>query len=165
MSPVSQWVAHLAAVVLMAGVAEMLMPPGRLQGYARAVLGLIVLLTILNPLLTVLHQGVSWSLPDAVVPPPVAATDEATLTREVFQQMLAERAVSDAEAVAGVATATASVQLREGSGAAPPGVAGIAIRVRASPGADTGSLPARVAARVAGDLGLNPALVHVRVGG
>ncbi|HVB09602.1 MAG TPA: stage III sporulation protein AF [Bacillota bacterium] len=157
MNALGTWVGHLAAVVLMAGLAEMLMPPGRLQGYARAVLGLIVLLAVLTPLLNVLHQGVSWSLPDAAIPPATAVASEASLTRQVFAQMLSERAVSAAESVTGVAHATAQVVLLPAQGEAEPQIAAASVAVQAA-----GDVAATVATRVAAALGLDPSKVTVR---
>jgi stage III sporulation protein AF len=159
MSELGGWVGHLAAVVLMAGLAEMLMPPGRLQGYARAVLGLIVLLVVLTPLLDLLHQGVSWSLPDAAVPPSVAVPSEAALTRQVFAEMLADRAVAAAESVTGVTGATAQVTLQPAQGDAEPTVASAAVTVRSAAGAPAAPV---VASRVAAALGIDPGRVSVR---
>ena len=157
MSALGTWVDHLAAVVLMAGVAELLMPVGRLQGYARAVLGLIVLLAVLTPLLNVLHHGVAWSLPDAAIPPAVAVPSEAAQTRAVFQQMLADRAVAAAQSVTGVAGATAQVVLGPAQGGSEPAVASATVSVRAS-----ADVAATVATRVAAALGIAPGQVSVR---
>jgi stage III sporulation protein AF len=129
MSELGGWVGHLAAVVLMAGLAEMLMPPGRLQGYARAVLGLIVLLVVLTPLLDLLHQGVSWSLPDAAVPPSVAVPSEAAVTLQPAQ--------GDAEPT--VASAAVTVRSAAGAPAAPV----VASRVAAALGIDPGRVSVR----------------------
>ncbi len=157
MSALGTWVDHLAAVVLMAGVAELLMPPGRLQGYARAVLGLIVLLAVLGPLLNVLHQGVSWSLPDTALPPSVALPSEAAQTREVFQKMLSERAIATAEAVPGVRSATAQVTLGPAQGENEPAVDSATVTVQGAAG-----VAATVATRVAAALGVAPGRVSVR---
>jgi stage III sporulation protein AF len=157
MSALGAWVGHLAAVVLMAALAEMLMPPGRLQGYARAVLGLIVLLAVLTPLLNLLHQGVSWSLPDQAMPPAVSVPSEASLTRHIFDQMLADRAVQAAESVTGVSSATAQVVLQPAQGDAEPSVASASVTVRGAAG-----VAPVVATRVAAALGIAPSQVQVR---
>ncbi len=51
------WVEPVAAVVLLAGAVELLLPSSGARGYGRAVLGLLVLLTVLRPLLGWLDGG------------------------------------------------------------------------------------------------------------
>lgn len=58
----SDWLRQIVIVVIMAGVAEMLMPRGQLKGYIKVVLGLMVLLAILNPVLGVLSGELAWSV-------------------------------------------------------------------------------------------------------
>jgi stage III sporulation protein AF len=157
-SQAGQWVGHLAAVVLLAGVAEMLMPSGRLQGYARAALGLMVLLAVLSPLLAALHQGVAWSLPDVALPPQQAVADEGALTAAVFRQLLAERVAAAADAVPGVQGAQAEVDVVPGEGATPPAVVAVRLTLHGPPGVG----PA-VAAAVAAALGISPERVKVDV--
>lgn len=62
----SDWVKQLVIVVLMAGLAEMLVPRGQFKGYVQVVVGLVVLLAVLNPVVGLLEKqpaaALEWPL-------------------------------------------------------------------------------------------------------
>ncbi|MEW6725317.1 MAG: stage III sporulation protein AF [Bacillota bacterium] len=53
-----QWVHSLAVIVFMAALLEMLIPRSSLNRYVRVVMGLLILLATIQPLLTLLGQGI-----------------------------------------------------------------------------------------------------------
>lgn len=156
------WVGQLSAVVLLAGVAELLVPQGGMRGYARTILGLVVLVTVLRPVLGWVHQGVDWNW--GAQPPPLASvSNEAAETRGIFRRLLTDQVARVAQAVPGVASADVVLVLAPGDA---PAVRSAQVRVTpatTSPPADR--LSAEVARAVAAALGLAPDQVAVEVDG
>lgn len=161
-----EWAAHLAAVVLLAGVAEMLLPEGSFRAYGRVALGLMVAVAVLQPVLQLLSPGADWwRLP---APEAQAVAEEGRLTRDVYRRALEEQIARIAAAVPGVARARAEVVLGEGL---PPTVAAVQVVVSSravSPvrvgGERRSPLAEHVAAAVAAALGLPADRISVRVG-
>jgi stage III sporulation protein AF len=122
------WVGQLAAVVLLAGVADLLVPHGGVRGYARAILGLVVLVAVLRPVLGWAHAAVDWRW-SAAPPPALSVAAEAARTRDVFRRLLAAEIDRIAASVPGVAGARASVDAGPGE---PPAVVAVDVRVTAS---------------------------------
>lgn len=59
-----EWVKSIVLLMFLAGFMEMLIPTGNMQKFIRVVIGLFVIMTILNPILTLMRQEVVWrSLP------------------------------------------------------------------------------------------------------
>jgi stage III sporulation protein AF len=170
----SDWLRQLAALVLLAGVAEVLLPQGSFRGYARSVLGLMVVVAVLQPLLRFLGPEADWWHLAAAAAPAVA--EEGRATRDLYRSALEEQVAGVAAAVPGVAQARARVTLGEGL---PPVVTAVEVDVQpravapvrvGARGAGTGrsgqaELAARVADAVAAVLNLPRGAITVRVGG
>lgn len=62
MSWLSSWLHELILVVLMAAFVEMLLPSKSMERYARLVLSLLVLLTMLSPIISLLKGDASKEL-------------------------------------------------------------------------------------------------------
>ncbi|MHA7962789.1 stage III sporulation protein AF [Paenibacillus sp. CAU 1782] len=58
----SQWLRDIVAVILLAAIVELLLPNKAMQRYARLVVGLIILLTILSPVLKLLQEDIGGRL-------------------------------------------------------------------------------------------------------
>ncbi len=58
----SQWLRDIVAVILLAAIVELLLPNKAMQRYARLVVGLIILLTILSPVLRLLQEDIGGRL-------------------------------------------------------------------------------------------------------
>lgn len=58
----SDWLRDIIAVILLAGLVELLLPNKAMQRYARLVVGLFILLTILSPILSLIQGDISSKL-------------------------------------------------------------------------------------------------------
>ena len=58
----SDWLRDIIAVILLAGLVELLLPSKAMQRYARLVVGLFILLTILSPILSLIQGDISSKL-------------------------------------------------------------------------------------------------------
>ncbi len=105
------WIRELAALVLLAGIAELLLPSGRMKAYARSLLGLLVLLGVLQPAVGLLRGQISLQLPGLNAPAASGATDQAAVSAagQAFDHLVAGQVVRMAEQVPGVASASATV--------------------------------------------------------
>jgi stage III sporulation protein AF len=127
------WVRELVALVLLAGCLELLVPMGSFKKYVRMVMGLLVVVSILNPVLAlwrseiVLDEAVlaggQSSLPSLEQVQHEARRYRERVLAQAFERLrrqVEETAAAAARAVEGVAgaTARATVQSRE-QGAAP----------------------------------------------
>lgn len=155
METLKETVRSLVALVLVAGALEMMLPQGSLRGYVRVVMGLLVMLTVLNPLLAWRQAPVA--VDPAAMPeltgerlPSVAAAAArlraaaAAATAREFRAGVARTAAELARQVPGVADARAEVNtgLVPADGAPPPVVS---VRVLVYPGTASPPLVARVA--------------------
>ncbi len=61
MSPITGWVRQIVVVGVLAGIAELALPRGSTRGYVRVVVGLLVMLTILEPVLGLMGNPVVWA--------------------------------------------------------------------------------------------------------
>lgn len=157
----SSWVGQLAAVVLLAGVAELLVPQGGVRGYARGILGLVVLIAVLRPILGWAHATVDWRWSSAP-PPALSVTSEAAQTRDVFRRLLADQVARVARTVPGVAGAAVTLQLGTGE---TPAVRSVQVRVTPSVAArrPAAQLAPAVAQAIAAALGLPASRIKVEV--
>lgn len=57
----TRWIRQLVVVGLLAGVAEMVLPRGNTRGYVRMVIGLLVMLTILEPVFQLTGDPMVWA--------------------------------------------------------------------------------------------------------
>jgi stage III sporulation protein AF len=157
------WVRQLAAVVLLAGMVETLLPPGGLRGYARALLSLLVLLVVLQPVTAVLSGR--WQMAPIVathaavpaVPLPATATAYERLLTQGVQRLVA--------GVPGVWSAAVRLQFGGGGAGGFPAIEAAWVSVAANAQAPSASaLTARVRAAVASGLDLPAGRVQVVVG-
>jgi len=132
------WLKTVIAVVLLAGLVELLLPGKAMQRYARLVVGLLVLLTLLTPLLKVfgadpgrlLEDGLRrWeaSRPSGMPDMPgleqiKREADRLRIDREKQAAALAERQLAaamaaEAEAATGRKTAGVDIRFADGRGA------------------------------------------------
>lgn len=155
MEGLRQWVGQLVALVVVAGALELLLPEGRMRGYVRMVTGLLVVLALLRPALTLLARqpvpdlaGLAADgagadrLPSLAEVRARAARLHAgndSLVLEQFRLRLAAAAADLARAVPGVATAEARAEVAPGPPGGPPVVTAVAVRVR--PGAGDAAAP------------------------
>lgn len=166
---IDHWVQGLAALLLLAGIAELLMPSGALRGYARALLGLLVLLGVLQPLVGLLRGDIRLQLPDLLPVAAASATRAQTAAaqaaaRSTFEHLVASEAARLAGQVPGVAGAQATLRFAP-PGAGEPAVTGASVEVspNGSPVSLGPGLQARVRAAVAAGLGLKDDQVTVSV--
>ncbi|WP_028987003.1 stage III sporulation protein AF [Thermicanus aegyptius] len=57
LSSLSDWLKQLISLVLLATIADLLLPNAKIQKYTKVVIGLFILITMLNPLLQVVSIG------------------------------------------------------------------------------------------------------------
>lgn len=121
MGGLQAWVKQLVLIVLLAGLAEMLLPQTALRRYAHTALGLLVLIAVLVPFLSFVHEGVAWDSAFERLPAvETSSLDEgvrrfreagARLTLETYRARVEEEAVRAATAVEGVAQAQARAEI------------------------------------------------------
>jgi len=85
MTWLSDWLRDIIAVILLAVLVELLLPNKAMQRYARLVVGLFILLTILSPLLRLFQEDIGSKL-DASI----QIWDERTMERNVKMPTLQE---------------------------------------------------------------------------
>jgi stage III sporulation protein AF len=85
MTWLSDWLRDIIAVILLAVLVELLLPNKAMQRYARLVVGLFILLTILSPLLRLFQEDIGSKL-DASI----RIWDERTMERNVKMPTLQE---------------------------------------------------------------------------
>lgn len=125
------WVRSIAVLVMVAAFLDFLMPQGSLRRFARVVMGLFVLLAILQPVVTLLHQelAVTRALLSAGDQLPVtgksgAGSDQTIALTEKALERQVEGIVAS---ITGVPGATAEVRLSPGEGSLPGGVGHVRI--------------------------------------
>ncbi len=166
MVEIQGWGRALAAVLLLAGTVELLLPSGSMKGYARAFLGLLVLLAVLQPAVEVLRGGLRLTLPvpaaSGLAAGPAAAAGPADATARTFEGLVASEAARVAAQVPGVERA--SVTLRFGAAAPGGNPPVVAAEASVTPAAAAGAgLGAQVAAALAAGLGVPRSDVQVAV--
>ncbi len=116
------WIKQLVLVVLLAALAEMLLPQSGLRRYARAAVGLLVLLAVLVPFLSLVRGGLDWEaafrpLPEAPPSAEVAAgvrrLEEVNrgLVLAAYRRKVEEAVAAVATGVEGVAAAAAQAEV------------------------------------------------------
>lgn len=166
---VDAWVRSLVAILLLAGIAELLLPSGAMKGYARALLGLLVLLGMLQPLVGLLHGDLRVDLPvfsalGAGVGAGQADTSSAAAAAlSAYEQLVAGQAARIAEQVPGVQSASATISFTSGADGSPA-VQRAAVEVQPSAAglAQGDGLRQKVRQAVAGGLGLSVDTVEVQ---
>lgn len=145
MEALRETVRQLVALVLVAGALEMMLPQGGMRGYVRVVMGLLVMLTVINPLLAWRYGPVAVDLkaiPDLAEGRPAPAVGAAAArlraagtaaVARAFRERVARAAADLAREVPGVAAAAAQVNTGPvpAVGAEPPVVS---VRVYVQPG-------------------------------
>lgn len=121
MGGLQTWVKQLVLIVLLAGLAEMLLPQAALRRYAHTALGLLVLIAVLVPFLSFLHEGVAWDTAFERLPAVETASLDAgvrrfreagvRLTLDTYRARVEEEAVRVASALEGVAGAEARAEI------------------------------------------------------
>ncbi len=164
---IDAWARSLVAILLLAGVAELLLPSGTMKGYARALLGLLVLLAMLQPLVGLLHGDLRLDLTDfpalgaQVGRAQTSAAESAAL--KAYEELVADQAARIAEQVPGVQSASATVTFGPVSDGGPA-VQGAAVDVQPSAAGLTqgAALQENVRQAVAGGLGVSADAVRVQ---
>ncbi len=62
MNTLRDLVRNLAVIVLLAAFMEMLLPAGNMRRFVKMVMGLFIIITLLNPIMTILHQEPSFEV-------------------------------------------------------------------------------------------------------
>ncbi len=147
----------------------MLLPGGALKGYARSLLGLLVLLGVMQPVVGLLKGDIRLSLPPLEAPAGGVSTPGAGSQAEIqaqtaYERLVAAQAARMAEQVKGVQAASATLRFRPQAGA-QPAVQAAALEISASAaGLALGdALIRQVQAAVAAGLGLPDAAVTVSI--
>lgn len=169
MLSIDHWVQALAAILLLAGITEMLLPTGPLKGYARSLLGLLVLLGVLQPVVGLLKGNIRLDLP-SLLTPAASSTGSAVQNQAelqaaaAYEQLVAAQAARMAEQVPGVQAASATLRF-QARAAAEPAVQAAAIQISPSAAGIVrgGALPGQVQAAVAAGLDLPASAVSVSV--
>ena len=132
---IREWIRGLAVTVIFAGFIEMIVPFGAMKKYVRMAMGLLVLLTVLEPVFGIIHRPVNfeetaqkvWAagpLDSGQILDRAAAIRQVTEARtvEVYRQKVQAYTEAAATQVDGVASARAVVTLGRpsSSGDAPP---------------------------------------------
>lgn len=164
---IDAWARALVAILLLAGIAELLLPSGAMKGYARALLGLLVLIGMLQPLVSLLHGDIHLDLPGlspAVGDSGQAETSSAaTAALTAYEQLVAAQAARIAEQVLGVQAASATVSFAQGADGGPAvQKAAVEVQPTASGLAQGPALKQKVRQAVANGLGLSPDAVDVQ---
>lgn len=165
---ITHWVRGLVALVLLATVTEMLLPSGTLKGYARSLLGLLVLLGVLQPVVGLVKGDIHLDLPALVAPlraaPPDQTAAAASAAATAYEQLVAGQTARMAQQVPGVRAASATLRF-EAAAAGEPAVRGASVEVSPSDAwaAAGPDLTGRVRTAVAAGLGLSPAEVTVTI--
>lgn len=140
---IREWIRDLAVTVIFAGFIEMIVPFGTMQKYVRMALGLLILLTVLNPVLDIIHRPVNfeetarkvWAagpLDTGQILERAAGIRRATEARtvEVYRQRVQASVEAVTSRVDGVAGARVSVAFgRPASNGDVPPVEGIEVAV------------------------------------
>ncbi len=119
-----QWVRQLVLLVVLAGLAEALLPRSDLRRYAETVVGLLVLLTVLQPALGLVRTGFDW---EATLGSPAAGLGDGSaverlrevqrgLVLDAFRHRAAVRVREVVEEVPGVGKAAVAVRVAEDPG-------------------------------------------------
>lgn len=165
MSFIDHWVRSLAAILLLAGIAELLLPAGSLKGYARSLLGLLVLLGVLQPVVGLLRGTIRLDLPALSAPAaPAGGGAAAAAASAAYERLLAAQAARMAQQVPGVQSASASLRFAGGGATEPmPTAAAVEIAPSAVGMLQGAALSERVRSAVAAGLGLPAQAVTVAV--
>jgi stage III sporulation protein AF len=127
MAEISAWVKSIVMVVLFATFLEFLLPASSMQRFVRVIMGLFIMLSILNPLINVLHSQILPE-PVAVFGNPAtraseierasqdAAKGRSQLTHEMYRKDLAKQIRALVMAVEGVAEVRVAVETNDEEG-------------------------------------------------
>lgn len=77
LAAVSDWLRHLVFLILLAVLVELVLPDNSLQKYARAVFGLLIMLSMLNPLRVLFATHLSASAFTSELSGPLFSTSQA----------------------------------------------------------------------------------------
>lgn len=180
LSGLKAWALEIVAIIILANLLEMMVPFGSQKRYVRMVVGLLILLSVLNPVLRLLDrpeelvqraQEVWTPVPrDAAVqgagPPGARSLDDRVRAlraehedarARVVRQQLEQRAVRAARSVPGVQAAVARASI-------DPDTRDAWVEVDYTPaaGVDRGELFHAVRQRLRADLGLPDQSVRIR---
>ncbi len=121
MAGLQTWVKQLVLIVLMAGLAEMLLPRSEMRRYAHTALGLLILVAVLVPFMSLVRRGIDWEAAFQQVPKVEAVSVDAEvrrlqeagarLTVETYRARVEQEVVRVAAGVDGVARAEARAEI------------------------------------------------------
>lgn len=161
MAALVAWMQTLFLTVMVAALADLLLPPSGLKKTARWALGMAVLAVLLRPLTGALPLAPqAWAAPLWPSPPEMPLSQE-DATQKSFQTLLEKRMALEVENLPGVARARVAVAL--GEGPYPWGdVAGVKVEVAVQGKASEGMAQA-VGEHLAKAFGIPPGRVEVEV--
>ncbi len=165
------WVRQLAAVVLLAGMVETLLPGGGLRGYARALLSLLVLLVVLQPVAGFAEGRLRLSLPglaggggSVAIPVGTAAAQAAQAAATTYERMVTQGARALASGLPGVLSARVALSFSPAQAGGLPAVRLASVSVTpAGTAIPDQTLAAQVRTALAAGLSLSPEGVAVTV--
>jgi stage III sporulation protein AF len=140
------WVRGVAVAVMVAAFVDFLMPQGGVRRFARVVMGLVLLLTIIQPVVGLLHQQVAvaealakaaeFLAAPAGAAPAGAATGASSEVIALTEKALARQIEGVVAAITGTPGARAEVRLALSDGKITGGVRSVRIILpEAAPGA------------------------------
>ncbi|MCY0876349.1 MAG: stage III sporulation protein AF [Firmicutes bacterium] len=160
---VSDWVRHLVFLILLAVMVELVLPQSGLQKYVRAVFGLLIVLTMLDPLRALLTANYSAQAFDQNLQGPLMQTVGSSQSEAstAYAQDLANSLTSDISASFGVRLQGVQV-ITSVAGDGASTVTGVYASLPGAQG-DRGPLLAReIQAQISELLGLPTGAIHVQ---
>lgn len=129
MALLTDWVRNIVLVVLFASFLELLLPSSGMQRFVRVIMGLMILLTILNPVLDLLQNRPAGEIPalggqGGPVPDNIRSGTEELLrgrdrlTADIYKKELARHIRAVVTGIDGVADARVAVELGPNGGKA-----------------------------------------------
>lgn len=126
MAEITAWVKSIVMVVLFATFLEFLLPASSMQRFVRVIMGLFIMLSILNPLINVLHSQILPE-PVAVFGNPARATEiervsqdaskgRSQLTHDMYRKDLAKQIRALVMAIEGIAEVRVAVDTNDEEG-------------------------------------------------
>ncbi|OLZ08545.1 stage III sporulation protein AF [Sulfobacillus thermosulfidooxidans] len=86
MALIGHWVKSLIIIVLLGNLAEFILPKGDLKKYAGLIVGLVLLLAMVSPIWSLMHQLQHSSAPSALLGPGTGANFTALVQQEQLAQ-------------------------------------------------------------------------------
>jgi stage III sporulation protein AF len=149
---ISGWVKNIILIVLFATFLELLLPTSSLQRFVRVIMGLLIMLTILNPAIDVIHgnwtggdiptlSASSKKQVDIIHNANQVAEERDRIAGEIYKRDLTKQVRALVMAVDGVADARIAIEFQKRPGGGMGAIHKITIFVKPGNIAQIGSVP------------------------